>query len=106
MRIGVDATCWHNRRGYGRHARALLRTLVRLDKANQYTLFLDCTDAAEPTPDGCEIRVLQPVVLTVRAASRPLSWFVEVIAGPPDRRRITRIRDRLGSLRQNLQPFP
>ena len=29
MRIGVDATCWHNRRGYGRHARALLRALVR-----------------------------------------------------------------------------
>ena len=69
MRIGVDATCWHNRRGYGRHARALLRALVRLDRANQYTLFLDCTDAAEPTPDGCEIRVLQPVVPTVRAAS-------------------------------------
>lgn len=23
MRIGVDATCWANRRGYGRYARSL-----------------------------------------------------------------------------------
>lgn len=69
MRIGVDATCWHNRRGYGRHARALLRALVRLDTANQYTLFLDCADTAEPTPEGCEVRVLRAAVPTVLAAA-------------------------------------
>jgi glycosyltransferase involved in cell wall biosynthesis len=69
MRIGIDATCWHNRRGYGRHARALLSTLVRLDFANQYTLFLDSTEAAEPTPPECEVRILQPSVPTVQAAS-------------------------------------
>jgi glycosyltransferase involved in cell wall biosynthesis len=69
MRIGIDATCWHNRRGYGRHARALLRTLVRLDTANRYTLFLDSTEAAEPTPEGCEVRLLRPALPTVEAAS-------------------------------------
>jgi len=69
MRIGIDATCWHNRRGYGRHARALLRALVRLDSASRYTLFLDSTEAAEPTPDECEVRILRPSVPTVRAAS-------------------------------------
>src|ERR1039458_5316164 len=69
MRIGVDATCWHNRRGFGRHARALLRNLVRLDKANRYTLFLDSTEAAEPTPDECEVRILKADVPTVQAAS-------------------------------------
>jgi glycosyltransferase involved in cell wall biosynthesis len=69
MRIGVDATCWHNRRGYGRHARALLRALVRADSANCYTLLMDCTDQAEPAPDGCEVRILQANVPTVRAAS-------------------------------------
>jgi alpha-1,3-rhamnosyl/mannosyltransferase len=41
MHIGVDATCWQNRRGYGRHARALLRALVRADFQNYYTLFTD-----------------------------------------------------------------
>jgi glycosyltransferase involved in cell wall biosynthesis len=69
MRIGIDATCWHNRRGYGRHARALLRALARLDTANRYTLFLDSTEAAEPTPEQCEVRLLRPSVPTVQAAS-------------------------------------
>ncbi|MEP6714111.1 MAG: glycosyltransferase family 1 protein [Terriglobia bacterium] len=69
MNIGVDATCWHNRRGYGRHARSLLGSLVRLDTANRYTLFLDSTEAAEPTPDGCEVRLLPSSVPTVQAAS-------------------------------------
>jgi glycosyltransferase involved in cell wall biosynthesis len=69
MRIGVDATCWHNRRGYGRHARALLRSLIRLDTSNQYTLFLDSTDEAEPTPEQCEVRVIPSSVPTVEAAS-------------------------------------
>jgi glycosyltransferase involved in cell wall biosynthesis len=69
MRIGVDATCWHNRRGYGRHARALLRTLIRLDRQNQYTLFVDSTETAEPLPEDCAVRTLQPAVPTVQAAS-------------------------------------
>jgi glycosyltransferase involved in cell wall biosynthesis len=69
MRIGIDATCWHNRRGYGRHARALLRTLVHLDTDNQYTLFLDSTESAEPTPVESEVRVLPSSVPTVQAAS-------------------------------------
>jgi glycosyltransferase involved in cell wall biosynthesis len=69
MRIGVDATCWHNRRGYGRHARALLRALTRLDSSNQYTLFLDSTEAAEPMPEECEVRMLKPATPTVMAAA-------------------------------------
>lgn len=69
MRIGVDATCWHNRRGYGRHARALLRALVRLDTGNRYVLLLDSTEAAEPAPAECEVRILQSSVPTFQAAS-------------------------------------
>ena len=69
MRIAVDATCWHNRRGYGRHARALLRTLVRLDSTSRYTLFLDSTAASEPTPPECEVRILPSATPTVEAAS-------------------------------------
>ena len=69
MRIGVDATCWHNKRGYGRHARALLRALTSLDRENRYTLFLDSEESEEPIPDTCETRLLRPSVLTVEAAS-------------------------------------
>jgi len=69
MRIAVDATCWHNRRGYGRHARALLRALAALDHGNRYTLFLDSIEDAEPTPPECEVRILRAAVPTFRAAS-------------------------------------
>jgi len=69
LKVAVDATCWHNRRGYGRHARALLRALVRLDKDAQYTLFVDSAEAAEPLPEECETRLLRASVPTVEAAS-------------------------------------
>jgi glycosyltransferase involved in cell wall biosynthesis len=69
MRIAVDATCWPNRRGYGRHIRALLRTLVRLDTGNRYTLFLDTPVTDEPMPDECEVRVLPCGTPTVEGAS-------------------------------------
>jgi glycosyltransferase involved in cell wall biosynthesis len=69
MRIGIDATCWHNRRGYGRHARALLRALAALDRNNHYTLFLDSEEPAEPTPAECDVRLLRSSVPTVQAAS-------------------------------------
>ncbi|GAX60439.1 glycosyl transferase group 1 [Candidatus Scalindua japonica] len=41
MRIGIDAACWSNQRGYGRFTRGLLNTLLKQDKANEYILFVD-----------------------------------------------------------------
>jgi glycosyltransferase involved in cell wall biosynthesis len=40
-RIGVDACCWSNRRGFGRFTRELLTALVRVDQANEYLFFVD-----------------------------------------------------------------
>jgi glycosyltransferase involved in cell wall biosynthesis len=53
MRIGVDAACWANPRGYGRYTRALLKETIAQDRANEYVFFVDhetgrCTDI----PDG------------------------------------------------------
>ncbi len=42
---------------------------MHLDTDNQYTLFLDSTGAAEPTPAGSEVRILHSAVPTVQAAS-------------------------------------
>ena len=77
MRIGVDATCWQNRRGYGRHACSLLRALVPLDRDNQYTLFMDCEQPPGPgddaPPAGCEVRLVptsNPTVAAAGAAGR------------------------------------
>jgi glycosyltransferase involved in cell wall biosynthesis len=46
-----------------------LRALIQQDTVNRYTLFLDSTEAAEPPPDACEVRVLRSSVPTVQAAS-------------------------------------
>jgi alpha-1,3-rhamnosyl/mannosyltransferase len=41
MRIGVDACCWSNERGYGRFARELLRAMVLLAPHDEFVCFLD-----------------------------------------------------------------
>ena len=55
MRIGVDATSWANRRGYGRYTRALLTAAVELDQRNAYTFFVDFDPADFPLPSGVEV---------------------------------------------------
>jgi glycosyltransferase involved in cell wall biosynthesis len=69
MHVGIDATCWHNERGYGRHARALLTALLHLDERNQYTFFSDHPLAASQLPANahvCQVPTTRP---TVEAAS-------------------------------------
>lgn len=68
MRVGVDATCWQNTRGYGRHARALLGALVRTDPEHRYTFFLD-SPAGERLPVGAEVRTVRMGVPTAVAAA-------------------------------------
>lgn len=41
MKIGVDATCWGNRRGFGRFTRELLSALLEIDQSNDYLFFVD-----------------------------------------------------------------
>lgn len=41
MRIGVDVTCWANRRGYGRFTRGLLNALFAVDRGHDFVLFTD-----------------------------------------------------------------
>jgi len=53
MRIGVDATCWANGRGYGRFARELLRAMVAEGTEHEFVCFVDdraarCFDLAGP----------------------------------------------------------
>jgi alpha-1,3-rhamnosyl/mannosyltransferase len=69
MRIGVDATCWFNRRGYGRFARALLTATLELDRENRYTFFTDSDSAEFPLPAGVEVVRVPTDVPTVKAAS-------------------------------------
>ena len=69
MRIGVDATCWGNTRGYGRHARGLLSTLVRIDRSDRYVFFLDSAAHFPNLPKDAEIRLVRNSMPATVAAS-------------------------------------
>ncbi len=45
MRIGIDASCWANQRGYGRFTREMLTALVNQDDENTYVFFMDSLTA-------------------------------------------------------------
>jgi len=41
VKIGIDATCWWNNRGFGRYTREMLTALFQLDTQHHFTLFID-----------------------------------------------------------------
>lgn len=47
MRIGIDATCWSNRRGYGRFTRGLIRSLLKIETSHEWILFVDAQTYAQ-----------------------------------------------------------
>lgn len=67
MRLGVDATCWANGRGYGRFTREIVTAMARCAPDVQFVCFLDPKSAL-----GFELHapnVSQVVVNTTAAAS-------------------------------------
>lgn len=72
LRIGVDATCWANRRGFGRFTRCLVTEMVARDATNEYVLVLGggATDPdAEPLPPGAEVATVAVSETQARAAA-------------------------------------
>jgi len=70
MRIGVDATCWANKRGYGRFTRELLDALVRIDTTNEYLFFVDNETAeANDLPASVKTIVAQTNFSPAKAAA-------------------------------------
>ncbi|MCC6500687.1 MAG: glycosyltransferase family 4 protein [Anaerolineales bacterium] len=68
-RVAVDATCWQNNRGYGRHARNLLGALARLDTRNRYWFFVDSEEMLEALPPNVESVLVKTTKPTAYAAS-------------------------------------
>lgn len=59
MRVGVDATSWANRRGYGRFARNVVSRLVAGAGADEYVLFADERIVRqEELPSGTAVRAV------------------------------------------------
>lgn len=72
MRIGVDATCWANNRGYGRFARELMRALVEVAPEDEFVCIGDrnafsAFSLAAPNVEQVEVR--QSVSPTEAAAA-------------------------------------
>ncbi len=73
MRIGIDASCWLNRRGFGRFTRELVGALLEIDRRNEYVLFMDAATAgaAQNLPD--EGRATRVIIQTSAAATQAAS---------------------------------
>ncbi|MBA3255754.1 MAG: glycosyltransferase family 4 protein [Pyrinomonadaceae bacterium] len=70
MRIGVDACCWSNRRGFGRFTRELLEAMLAIDKKNEYLFFVDKdTAAGDGMPETVRTIVAPTLVSPTEAAS-------------------------------------
>jgi len=58
VRVGVDATSWANRRGFGRFARNAVGRLVELDPDTTYVLYVADASSAAALPAGAERRAV------------------------------------------------
>jgi len=66
MRIGIDASCWWNRRGFGRFTRGLLRAMFAASRGHRFCLFVD--QPPEPEMTQGDVRVVE--VKTARAVTK------------------------------------
>ena len=70
MKIGVDACCWLNKRGFGRFTRELLCALVAIDQENDYIFFVDRDTATQATfPTTVEVSIAPTHISPIEAAS-------------------------------------
>ncbi|MEO6051266.1 MAG: glycosyltransferase family 1 protein [Pyrinomonadaceae bacterium] len=70
MKIGIDATCLGNKRGFGRFTRELLGALVELDQTNEYLFFIDLhSDETDSIPQRIRVIVANTDVAAIEAAS-------------------------------------
>ena len=68
MEIGGDATCWWNRRGFGRFTRELLTAMFAAPRGHRFCLFVD--RPPEPGMERPGVRVVRvPVTRPVTAAA-------------------------------------
>jgi len=70
MKIGVDASCWSNKRGFGRFTRELLNAMVAVDQKNEYLFFADQDTASSGEfPDKVQMITAKTDMAPTKAAS-------------------------------------
>ncbi len=81
MRIGVDATSWTNRRGYGRFVRNALTRLVERDAVTDYVFVVDAGNPAELPGERLEVKLSRPPAEAASADSyRPPADLLRLAA--------------------------
>lgn len=77
MRIGIDATCWWSRRGFGRFTRGLLTAMFDQPRGHRFCLFIDRPPEPEmlhPHVDIVQVNPSRPVTeAAVASGSRSLA---------------------------------
>ena len=93
MRIGIDASCWANGRGYGRFTQELLRAMATLAPGDTFVCFVD--DAAARRWDLAAANVR--LVRVAQSASPTTAASADGSRGPADILRFSRAvaRERL-----------
>jgi glycosyltransferase involved in cell wall biosynthesis len=80
VRVGVDATSWVNRRGYGRFARNAVGRLVEADPDTRYVLYIDDETAEHATlPESAEVQRVTLTAPPSEAASAQTSRSIRDI---------------------------
>ena len=70
MRIGIDACCWSNRRGFGRYTREVVRAIVAEGPEHEFVLFADAWTAAEADfPSAADVEIVATGRQPTEAAS-------------------------------------
>ena len=74
MRIGIDATCWANDRGYGRFTREIVTALARQAGDHEFVCFLDRRSASRFALSLPNVRAVvvetEPAALAASTGSR------------------------------------
>ncbi|MFZ5610042.1 MAG: glycosyltransferase family 4 protein [Pseudomonadota bacterium] len=97
MDIGIDASCWWNRRGFGRFTRELLKAMFAAPNPHRYCLFID-----QP-PDAA---MLAPNVRIVRVDTRRTVTQSAVAADRRGLRDVWAFRRAVAAQRLDLMFFP
>ena len=73
MRIGIDASCWSNRRGFGRFTRGLLSAMFAAPRSHSFCLFTDQPPPPEmvhPNVQVVEVPTSRPVTKSAVVGDR------------------------------------
>lgn len=93
LRIGVDAGCWANRRGYGRFARELMQAMLARAPGHRFVAFGDAAALAAGPPPSAHLEL----VVVAQSAAATDAASADGYRSPRDLWRLTRAvaRERL-----------